>query len=84
MKMPGISLLEWQKRYGTERACVQELAKGNLEYSSIQFSRMKNSKTHLKKAVLILIQTHISRFISGLLARYETIFGRRTHFTHAE
>jgi transposase-like protein/DNA-directed RNA polymerase subunit RPC12/RpoP len=27
MKMPEISLLEWQKRYGTERACVKELTK---------------------------------------------------------
>ena len=27
MKMSGISLLEWQKRYGTERACAKELAK---------------------------------------------------------
>ena len=27
MKMPDISLLEWQKRYGTERACAKELAK---------------------------------------------------------
>ena len=27
MKMPSMSLLEWQKRYGTERACVKELAK---------------------------------------------------------
>jgi transposase-like protein/ribosomal protein L37AE/L43A len=27
MKMPSVSLLEWQKRYGTERACVNELTK---------------------------------------------------------
>ena len=27
MKMPSMSLLEWQKRYGTERACIKELAK---------------------------------------------------------
>ncbi len=27
MKMPDISLLEWQERYGTERACAKELAK---------------------------------------------------------
>jgi transposase-like protein/ribosomal protein L37AE/L43A len=27
MKMPKISLLEWQKRYGTERACAKELIK---------------------------------------------------------
>ncbi len=27
MKMPSMSLLEWQKRYGTERACAKELAK---------------------------------------------------------
>ena len=27
MKMPGISLLEWQKRYGTEKACASALAK---------------------------------------------------------
>lgn len=27
MKMPEISLLEWQKRYGTERACAKQLAK---------------------------------------------------------
>ncbi len=27
MKMPEISLLEWQKRYGTERACAKELTK---------------------------------------------------------
>ena len=27
MKMPEISLLQWQKRYGTERACVKTLVK---------------------------------------------------------
>ncbi len=27
MKMPDMSLLEWQKRYGTERACAKELIK---------------------------------------------------------
>ena len=27
MKMPSMSLLEWQKRYGSERACAKELAK---------------------------------------------------------
>jgi transposase-like protein len=27
MKMPVISLLEWQKKYGTERACIQTLTK---------------------------------------------------------
>ena len=27
MKMPEITLLEWQKRYGTEAACTKELAK---------------------------------------------------------
>ena len=27
MKMPSMSLLEWQKCYGTERAWVQELTK---------------------------------------------------------
>ncbi len=27
MKMPQISLLEWQKRYGTEKACASTLAK---------------------------------------------------------
>lgn len=27
MKMPNVSLLEWQKRYGTERACAKELVK---------------------------------------------------------
>lgn len=27
MKMPEISLLEWQKHYGTERACAKELTK---------------------------------------------------------
>jgi hypothetical protein len=27
MKMPEISLLEWQKRYGTEKACVETLSK---------------------------------------------------------
>ncbi|HID98402.1 MAG TPA: IS1595 family transposase, partial [Thermodesulfobacteriaceae bacterium] len=27
MKMPVISLLEWQKKFGTERACSQTLAK---------------------------------------------------------
>ena len=26
MKMPGVSLLEWQKRYGTEKACAKALA----------------------------------------------------------
>jgi transposase-like protein len=27
MKMPGVSLLEWQKRYGTEKSCIQTLIK---------------------------------------------------------
>ena len=27
MKMPEISLLEWQKRYGTEKACAAAIAK---------------------------------------------------------
>ena len=27
MKMPVISLLEWQKKYGTEKACIQTLTK---------------------------------------------------------
>jgi len=27
MKMPGITLLEWQKRYGTEQACAKVLVK---------------------------------------------------------
>lgn len=27
MKMPSVSLLEWQKRYGTEQACAKALAK---------------------------------------------------------
>ena len=27
MKMPGVSLLEWQKRYGTEKSCTQTLIK---------------------------------------------------------
>ena len=27
MRMPEISLLEWQKRYGTEKACAAALAK---------------------------------------------------------
>ena len=27
MKMPGMSLLEWQKRYGTERSCAKTLIK---------------------------------------------------------
>ena len=27
MKMSGVSLLEWQKRYGTEKACAKALAK---------------------------------------------------------
>jgi hypothetical protein len=27
MKMPEISLLEWQKRFGTERACEKVLIK---------------------------------------------------------
>ena len=27
MKMPGITLLEWQKRYGTEQACAKVLIK---------------------------------------------------------
>ncbi len=27
MKMPEVSLLEWQKRFGTERVCEKVLAK---------------------------------------------------------
>jgi ribosomal protein L37AE/L43A len=27
MKMPGISLLEWQNRFGNEKACMRALAK---------------------------------------------------------
>jgi hypothetical protein len=27
MKMPVISLLEWQKKYGTEKACIKTLTK---------------------------------------------------------
>ncbi len=27
MRMPKISLLQWQKRYGTEKACISTLAK---------------------------------------------------------
>ena len=27
MRMPEISLIEWQKRFGTERTCAQTLAK---------------------------------------------------------
>jgi len=27
MKMPTISLLEWQKKFGTEKACIKTLTK---------------------------------------------------------
>ena len=27
MKMPQVSLLEWQKQYGTEKACTAAIAK---------------------------------------------------------
>jgi len=27
MKMPAISLVEWQKRFGTEKACTKALEK---------------------------------------------------------
>jgi len=30
MRMPKISLLQWQKRYGTEKACISMLAKYRL------------------------------------------------------
>ena len=32
MKMPELSLLEWQKRYGTEKACGAAIAKYLQEY----------------------------------------------------
>ena len=34
MEMPKISLLQWQKRYGTEKACVSTLTKYRWQMAS--------------------------------------------------
>ena len=49
MRMPKISLLQWQKRYGTEKACISMLAKyrwpnGKLKIIKRHFKNCLNMK----------------------------------------
>lgn len=68
MKMPVISLLEWQKKYGTERACIKTLTKvrwpqgfqcpvcGSKKFSFIS-TRMLYQCSHCRHQVSITADT---------------------------